>query len=166
MKKSAIGAAVLLTGLVVFISAAYAVGDNYQPVKQTPETETAYVTNLNGNHLTTDAIQWYEGQDADRIFLEREPDSGLDAAPDGYYIVNDDESIRTISVDPDAQVLMQIYDKTGNPEDLDVAWNESISFKEFADALNKSDVLDLKSFPYHLTIENGVVTKIVQQYVP
>ncbi|MBB3113473.1 hypothetical protein FHS18_005585 [Paenibacillus phyllosphaerae] len=169
MKKSIIGAA-MLTSLVVFISAAYAVGEDYKPVQQTPETQTVFVTGVsqaNGTlTLTTDAIDWYEGTEADRVFLEREPDSGLDATPDGYYIVNDDEQAKAYPVDPKAEVLMQIYDHTGNIEELDTNWNETITLDKFASIFPNSDILDLSQFPYHLTITDGVVTKIVQQYIP
>jgi hypothetical protein len=61
---------------------------------------------------------------------------------------------------------MQIYDHSGNIEDLDIQWNEAITLQQFIDQFNKTDIIDLSQFPYHLTIQDGVITSIVQQYIP
>ncbi|MNP50322.1 hypothetical protein D3C76_1445820 [compost metagenome] len=61
---------------------------------------------------------------------------------------------------------MQIFDHTGNMDDLDINWNESITLQQFMDQFNKTDVIDLSQFPYHITIQDGVITSIVQQYIP
>lgn len=118
--------------------------------------------------LTADSIEWYEGAEADRMFAEREPESAAEigGAPDGYYIVNDSGTLTAYPVADDAAVTMQIFDHTGNIEDLDIHWNESIRLQQFAAAFATTDVFDLSWSPYHLTIEDGVVTSIVQQYTP
>ncbi|MNV77270.1 hypothetical protein D3C71_1706790 [compost metagenome] len=61
---------------------------------------------------------------------------------------------------------MQIFDHTGNIEDLDIQWNEAVTLQQFIDQFNKTDIFDLSQFPYHLTIQDGVITSIVQQYIP
>ncbi|CAH1205940.1 hypothetical protein PAECIP111892_02814 [Paenibacillus auburnensis] len=118
--------------------------------------------------LTADPIEWYEGADADRVFAEREPEAAAEigGALDDYYIVNDSNQLTTYQVADNAAVTMQIYDHTGKIEDLDINWNESISLQKFAAEFAKTGVFDLSQSPYHLTIENGEITSIVQQYTP
>ncbi|CAM4401089.1 hypothetical protein [Paenibacillus typhae] len=137
------------------------------------ERLTVYIQELQKNadgslKLTADPIEWYEGAEADRIFAEREPEAAAEigGTPDGYYIVNDSETLSTYPVAANAAVMMQIYDHTGNLEDLDINWNESITLQKFTEEFAKTEVFDLSGSPYHLTIENGVVTSIVQQYTP
>lgn len=118
--------------------------------------------------LNADDIEWFEGAEADRVFAEREPDGAaeLGGAPDGYYIVNDSDLLTSYPVADNAGVTMQIYDHTGTIEDLDIKWNEGISLPQFQKEFAKTDIIDLSQFPYHLTIEEGQVTSIVQQYIP
>ncbi|WNS46747.1 hypothetical protein [Paenibacillus sp. MMS20-IR301] len=124
---------------------------------------------LNGHTtLTGDEIAWYEGAAADAVFAEREPEAAAEigGAPDGYYIVNDSDSLAAYPVAPDAKVTMQIYDHTGNLEELDIRWNEALTLKQFIHEFAKTDVFDLSQSPYHLTIQNGEIVSIVQQYTP
>ncbi|MNC53198.1 hypothetical protein D3C75_1025870 [compost metagenome] len=80
--------------------------------------------------------------------------------------MNDSNQLTTYQVADNAAVTMQIFDHTGKIEDLDIKWNEDISLQKFAAEFAKTDVFDLSQSPYHLTIENGVITSIVQQYTP
>ncbi|MGO4185690.1 hypothetical protein AB4Z45_01875 [Paenibacillus sp. MCAF9] len=169
MKKYVLIATVAIACLTAF-SFAPAGGREYTPVEQTPDMITGYVAMTKGenNHytLSIDQIDWYEGDAATKIFLEREKDSGLDAPPDGYYIENDDETLRDLPIADNAEVLMQIYNRTGNINDADIVWNEPISVKKFIELINTEDDFDMKSFPYHMTIKNGEIVRIVQQFVP
>ncbi|MDO7905674.1 hypothetical protein Q5741_04515 [Paenibacillus sp. JX-17] len=165
----------LFTLLIALMTASVATAQGEEPgktaaVQTTAEHQTVFINQLiqdNGElYIDKDPIQWYEGAAADKAFKENEPDNELDGAPDGYYIVNTAQDHDKIKVAPDAKVLMQIFDHTGKVEDVDVKWNEVISLAQFEAAYHKTAVLDLSQFPYHLTIENGVVTEIVQQYIP
>lgn len=133
---------------------------------------TVYIHDLqskNGiTYLTADEIEWYEGKEADRIFAERDPEAAaeLGGVPDSYYIVNDSDSLTSYPVKDHAAVTMQIFDHTGNIEDLDIRWNESISFDQFTAEFAKTDIFDLSQSPYHLTIQDGQVVAIEQQYTP
>ncbi|WP_018750115.1 hypothetical protein [Paenibacillus sanguinis] len=119
-----------------------------------------------GGVLLADPIQWYEGEQAGRVFAEREPDAGIDGPPDGYYIVNDTEEQITYSVAPDAEVRLQIYDRTKQGGDMNIQWNEAVSPHQFSKLFHQRERLDLGWFPYHLTITEGQVVRIVQQYIP
>lgn len=132
--------------------------------------ETIYINDIVNNNgqlaIKADDIEWYEGKDADQALVEHEPNAGIDYAPDGYYIVNDDKSTTELKVDPAAEVLVQIYDRTGNMEDIDINWNEKISLEKFIQLYDNKENLDMSQFPYHITVQDGEVIQIVQQYIP
>lgn len=138
--------------------------------EQGPHAVTVYVNRLElgapGGRLVADPILWYEGEEAAAAFAEHEPDAGIDGPLDGYYIVNDVKETVEYPVAKDAKVLMQIYDRTGRIEDIQVKWNEPVSLEKFSRLLADNDLIDLSRFPYHLTIENGQVVRIVQQFIP
>ncbi|MNC14181.1 hypothetical protein D3C75_619470 [compost metagenome] len=133
---------------------------------------TVYIHSLKSKDghtvMTADQIEWYQGAEADRIFAEREPEAAaeLGGTPDGYYIVNDSDSLTSYPIADNAAVTMQIYDHTGHMEDLDVNWNEGISLHKFITEFAKKSIIDLSQSPYHITIQDGKVTSIVQQYTP
>ncbi len=131
---------------------------------------TVYIDQLNlranGGEIAVDPIEWYTGEEAEAVFAKLEPDAGIDGPPDGYYIVNESDQLERYPVAPNAEVRMQIYDHTGIVEDADISWDERISLEKLSGLLRNTEVLDVSQFPYHLTIDNGQVTSIVQQYVP
>ncbi|MFD2613098.1 hypothetical protein [Paenibacillus gansuensis] len=170
MKTISVKFAAMLTAVLLFSMNTGAVSATgaYTPVKPSKDTHAAYIDKLalaNGKTVVVaDYIQWYEGASADKVFLDREPDSGLEGAPDGYYIVNDNAKLRKLTVSPKAAVYMQIYNRTGNWEDADIVWNEKISLAAFKKLIAKD--ASLKDYPYHLVVKDGVVVKIIQQYIP
>ncbi|WP_223067325.1 hypothetical protein [Paenibacillus caui] len=140
--------------------------------EEVTKTFTAYIHTIKQTDGTTyvnvDPISWYQGEAADRIFKELEPEGykELGGSPDGYYIVNNTEEHDSYAVKPDAEVLMQLYDRDGHPENADIRWNEPITLDKFVTVLGKGGLLDPASFPYHITVQDGQVVKIVQQYIP
>ncbi|MFC4307295.1 hypothetical protein [Cohnella boryungensis] len=169
VNKMLISLVAVLFGMMSFGFISANDGD-YTPVPQSPDTRVAYLGQIvqeNGSlMLDADFIEWYEGEAADRVFREQEQDPEMTEAPDGYYIVNPDNTIEKLPVAADAKVFMQLYNRTGDPAEADIRWNEQISLDKFRALLAEDGELDIKQFPYHLTMENGVITKIVQQYVP
>lgn len=152
--------------LLSMVSTASAVGKRSAP-STAPETAvTVMISSLESKNgrlvMKADPIEWYQGKDADKIFAEREPDGAAEigGAPDGYYIVNDDKTLSTYDVSAQAQVLMQLYDP------YTIKPNEEITLKQFIAALGGNGTLDQTGFPYHLTLKDGQVVKIVQQYIP
>lgn len=191
MKKTTIG--MIGTGLLAFVigfgyfplsggMTPAAAAPAEQTTTQSPETSTeapeqTYTVFINsvekdgnsGLQLETDRIGWYTGEEADKLFLQEYPDAKeeLGGAPDGYYIVNNDTTEVKMPVAKSAEVLMQIYDHTGNYEDVQINWNEPMSLDKFdAQYNNPMGLLDLSAFPYHITVKNGEIVKIVQQYIP
>lgn len=169
MKKYIAGAVVAMACLMT-VTLALAGGREYTPVKQTPDMKTGFIEQVaaadGGYVLSIDEIDWYEGEAATEKFLERESDSGLDAPPDGYYIVNDDNTRTSLPIADNAEVEMQIYDKTGDVTEADTQWDEPVTVDKFVQLLQSDSGLHLNDFPYHLTVKNGKIVKIVQQFIP
>lgn len=144
--------------------------EEYTPVVKTPNQEAVFINSIeikDGKvYLNVDPIEWYEGEEANEIFREREQDPEMTEAPDGYYIVNDKEEQVVLNVANNAEVQLQLYDHTGRMEDAQINWNQAVSLNKFLAVYDKNDIIDMKWFPYHITIEDGTVVKIIQQYTP
>lgn len=148
--------------------------DTYTPTANVPAdgTYTVFINkierNTNTDHydLTVDPINWYIGEAANVEFNKENPDSGIDGAPDGYYITNEDTQTYNYAVAANPKVLMQIYDHTGKWQDIDTNWDEPVSIQKLNAIFQKPDLLDPTAFPYHITVKDGQVTKIVQQFIP
>ncbi|MEO3944323.1 hypothetical protein [Gorillibacterium sp. CAU 1737] len=112
--------------------------------------------------LKADPIAWYQGDEANKIFAERDPEGAAEigGVPDGYYIVNDDKTETTYELSDQAEVLMQLL----NPKEI--KWNEEISVSQFVEVMDHKENYDQTVFPYHLTLKDGKVVKVVQQYLP
>lgn len=170
MKKYVLIAVLILACLTAF-SFAPAGGRDYVPVTKTANLKTGYVQQVvkNGSKymIAIDEVKWYEGEEATKQFLAREGDSELDGPPDGYYIIDDEKVVSEYPIADDAEVFMQLYNRTGNAFEADIIWNEPITITKFYELMNtQDDMLDPKEFPYHLTVKDGEVVRIVQQYVP
>lgn len=170
MKKAWKMALLILVVLMMTTTVGLASSYSYEPVPQAANQQAVFIQSLDIRdgkvYLDVDPIEWYEGEEADKVFRERVQDPEMTEAPDGYYIVNDTEEHVVLPVDKQAEVLLQIYDRTGRWEDVQIAWNERVSLSRFTELYAKDELVDLKWFPYHITIKNGVVVKIIQQYIP
>ncbi|GGA32966.1 hypothetical protein [Paenibacillus physcomitrellae] len=137
-----------------------------------PTTFTAYIHTLKqpdgAIRMVVDPIGWYQGEAASAVFKQEDPEgyAELGGAPDDYYIVNHSEDNVAYTVSPDAAVLMQLYDRDGHPENADIQPNEVITLSKFIQVFNQGGLLDPAMFPYHITVKDGKVIKIVQQYIP
>jgi hypothetical protein len=176
-----IGAAAVLLGIIVLATYLLTPANAEQRTNvQSPsankaqlansEVYTAYIEGIRVEDgklmLTVDKIGWYQGEEANTVFKQRNPDAGIDEAPDGYYIVNDNKEQEQIEVKTDAKVLMQLYDYDGTMQGAEIQWNEPVSLSKFESLYGDKRIVDLSVFPYHLTIQDGKVIQIVQQYIP
>ncbi|WNQ11159.1 hypothetical protein MJA45_26760 [Paenibacillus aurantius] len=161
-------------GLIVLVAALWggtgsagAEEGGYTPVPKSPDTHPSYIRQLftkqGHTYITADYIQWFEGEEADQAFRVDEPDAGLDYAPSGYYIRNVNPKLRTLEVAANVQVWMQTYDRSGKWTD-DLHWNTRQPLSVFRTLLGEDPLA--KEYPYHLTVKNGKVVRIVQQYIP
>src|SRR5690606_11690902 len=141
--------------------------NEYSPVSKSQETITVFLEQLTAGqekwNLSVDLIDWYEGEEANKIFQAIEQDPEMTEAPDGYYIVNEQSELQTYEISPQAKVYMQIYNRTGNADEAEPVWNEEISLQLFHSLFNSEDeVLHIRDFPYHLETQNGQIVKITQ----
>jgi hypothetical protein len=171
MKKSILfGLILIVSTTLILLGFANAKGNGVQTAANiTTTASTVFINNINETNgktsLTADEIQWYEGEAANKQFRQHEKDAEVQEAPDGYYIVNDKINLQLLPISSNVQVFMQIYDRPGEGEP-ELIPNESISLKQFKALFNQMDRLDLRDYPFHLTIKNGEVIKIVQQFIP
>jgi hypothetical protein len=159
----------LLTFILITGTAGGAIAKGYEPVSSPEVQETVFINRMDVGdsvYVEIDPIQWYEGEAANKIFREREGDPEMTEAPDGYYIVNDETDTEEVQIADNAEIVLQLYDKTGRMEDTEINWNEQVTLKTLEKAFSRSDVLDMTVFPYHITINDGKIVKIVQQYIP
>ncbi|WP_138495628.1 hypothetical protein [Paenibacillus pinistramenti] len=139
---------------------------------ETAATFTAYIHSIkqvNGEvRMTVDPIGWYQGEAANVIFKQEDPEgyAELGGTPDDYYIVNKSEENIIYVVKSDAAVLMQLYERDGDGENADIQPDEALSLSQFTNVFNKGGLIDPADFPYHITVQDGKVVKIVQQYIP
>jgi hypothetical protein len=144
--------------------------NDYMPVPRDSQTHASYIDQIyqaNGQtYVKADFIEWYEGEEANKVFREREQDPEMTEAPDGYYIVNDDTQLQTLPIASNAKIYMQIFNQTGNVVEANTNWNEEINVAKFVSLLSDNSEMNMKDYPYHLTIENGVIVKITQQFIP
>ncbi|WP_239616769.1 hypothetical protein [Cohnella mopanensis] len=167
----------LLVSFVAVLLGIMSLGDikantnDYTPVPQDSNSRAAFIDRIyqqdGKDYIQADFIEWYEGEEANKVFREREPDSGMTEAPDGYYIVNDDSQLETVEIAQDVKVYMQIYNRNGKVEEADTVWNEQISLDQFVAMMSDNESeMNLKEFPYHLMMEKGKIIKITQQFIP
>jgi hypothetical protein len=114
--------------------------------------------------ITFDLIDFLTGDAAKKAWKKANPGSSEDGPPNDYFIVNDNPKLRTLPVaDP-------IEFKVVDQQNMDGTANKTITF-DGATAYFvsiKPDQSDhrLSWDPFWITVANGVVTKIEEQYLP
>jgi hypothetical protein len=110
-----------------------------------------------------DLAYWLSGKEADRAYQEATGNTGH--VPNDYFIVNDNPKLRTLALAPDVRLRL-----------LD--WNRCCeTFFEgdlglFAEAIGEQtdvtdgDLIYRGQSQWWITVENGVVTEIEEQYSP
>ncbi len=130
-----------------------------KPSKKVTEKAVTYITSLksvNGNlYGSFDYIQWFTGKNADQQV--QKACGCKQGAPDGYFIRNDNPKIRQFPISKNAEFVLQTRDP------YKIKWNEKVTKAQFIKFANNK--IHVKT-PYHLQVENGVVTKITEQYIP
>lgn len=124
----------------------------------------AFMTGLDARSrkLTFDVVQWLTGDEADAAFHRDHPEAPDVGVPNGFYIVNANPRLRTLTVGPGAvvSVLVPMYGST----------QQTIRFSALPGhlAANDLDPDDGKLWhnPFWLTVHNDRITSIVEQYTP
>jgi hypothetical protein len=113
--------------------------------------------------LAFDLACFYTGEEANEQAAKRGDEVPV---PNDVYIVNDNTKIRNLTVDPSVELVVLDWNSCCEPKpgaDLD----------DFASALGNDDFVEIggRSYagslsPYWLTIEDGVVSRIEEQFLP
>ncbi|MGH3656904.1 MAG: hypothetical protein ACRDUA_09610 [Micromonosporaceae bacterium] len=122
-----------------------------------------YLTDIDtpARTITLDLVQFLTGDEAKRVYAADHPEDPS-GPPNDYYIVNDNPRLRTLPVVPGATVTV-VWSEPGS---LDA---ETISFGELADYFAQ-DVAPSDPYlwydPFWLTVEDGRVVAMEEQYIP
>ncbi len=117
---------------------------------------TAAVANGDGDALTFDLASFYTGEEA--FEYAEEHDIALE---NEYLIVNDNPKLRTLPLASDASIE---YIPSGTCCELQDGNIDA--FVESVNGTNQTDYPDLSITWWWATIEDGVITGLVQQYLP
>ena len=122
-----------------------------------------YLVNIDAgaNLITFDLIEFLTGDAANKAWQKANPNSGEDSPPNDYFIVNDNPQLRTLPVTGDASVHV-LKNDGGSPESY------AINFFDLSGYLAKTKTDDrrLSYNPFWLSVQNGQIVKIDEQFVP
>lgn len=121
-----------------------------------------YLTNINvaGRSVQFDLIRFLTGEEADAAWNRENPD-GPEGAPNGYYIVNDNPKLRRLPVADDVAVTALDWNAGFQPL--------RIAFADLPTALagrSQFPGAHLGVNPFWLTVDNGTITAIEEQFIP
>jgi hypothetical protein len=83
--------------------------------------------------------------------------------PNGYYIVNDNPKLRSLPVAPTVTIL---YYPSGGPACCKHQTGTLDGFTAAVNGVAMTDYPDMSYTPWWLTVVNGMIVKITQQYLP
>lgn len=128
-------------------------------------THFGYVEHLDtvSGALAFDLACFYSGEEANQQAAQRGDEVPV---PNDVYIVNDNTTIRNLTVDPSVELVLLDWNRCCDPRpgaDLD-AFASSLGHKAFVEIGGRSYAGSLS--PYRVTIEDGIVTRIEEQFLP
>ncbi|HDP69984.1 MAG TPA: DUF1049 domain-containing protein [Actinobacteria bacterium] len=111
------------------------------------------------NYLKIDYVQFLVGEEADEAAREDGEIGPGEHAPNDYYIRNVSPKIRTLEVDKGAEIVVETYPITAEGFVLN---KQELNFTTFKQAFENDQITAL----CWITLENNVVIKIEEQFVP
>lgn len=138
-------------------TAAPILGDGRHPV---------YLTNLDLSRriVTFDLIQFLTGAEAAEIWAMAHPDEPT-GPPNDYLIINDNRRLRALPIDDTARVtVVNTTDATGGIASVKITVEDLPAHL----ARQRPETMDgwLSYTPYWLTVVNGQVTEVEEQFLP
>lgn len=113
--------------------------------------------------LAFDLACFYTGEEANEQAAQRGDEVPV---PNDVYIVNDNTKIRNLTVDPSVELVVLDWNSCCEPK-------PGAGLDDFASALGNDDFVEIggRSYagslsPYWVTIEDGVVSRIEEQFLP
>ena len=117
------------------------------------ETILSYIKEFDGKNVTFDAVEWIEvpGERAAKLGITE------DDAPSGFDVYNETPELSEIPLAQDC--VCKILDWSVSEEHIIVTVRELLAILE--DSKESGG-----SIPYHLTIQDGEIIEIMEQYIP
>jgi hypothetical protein len=110
-----------------------------------------------------DLAYWLSGEEANQAYQEATGDTG--PVPNDHFVVNDNPRLRELALSPDLRLVLLDWNRccdTFFEGDLQLF---AQAIEEQADVLD-GDVVYRGVSQWWITVENGVVTRIEEQYAP
>ncbi|MCI0677594.1 MAG: hypothetical protein L0Z63_00930 [Actinobacteria bacterium] len=115
-----------------------------------------------GPEIHFDLAVWFGGEEAAAAAAE---DGAESPPPNDYYIRNLDPTVLVREVDPDVMVTSVWY----HYEETQELASQEITYDELVEALTgetDDSILAMRFSPWWITISDGIVVAIEEQYVP
>jgi hypothetical protein len=167
------------TTLVAVLLASCAAGTSPEPTEPPPTSAPvaeqpshdladgeifAWVMGLTGDGFVIDPAALLSGEEARLAAVEDGVIESGEDLPNDVYIRNGDESTSVVMATDGADFTLLLFDGQGSPAET------SVSYQELVDALmvGSPDVYGVVDgvLPAMVTLEDGVITRISQVYLP
>ena len=121
-----------------------------------------FLDGLDNDSLFFDVIQWLSGEAANEAAVEDGAIEEGDSVPNDYYIRNENPQLRTLNVASGITVVLSTWDCQNIPSE------KSVTFARFVEIFNSPGRCgqNVPRSPYWLTVEDGVIVAIEEQYRP
>jgi hypothetical protein len=106
--------------------------------------------------VVIDIARWFTDQAAIDAAIE----DGVRPWENGYYIRNEDPRWRIVEAGPASTVSLVVY-PYGDIEDA-----RTVSLARFAELFRTDEHSAFRGFPYWITVRDGTITAIDQQFIP
>ena len=117
-------------------------------------------------YISFDQAEWFDGPQAEKAIREdglcADPEHGCEP-PNGFYIRNQDDEMDAFPVSEQVVIVMQTL---SHIPDGSYNSDERIDLDRFRQAFRCACTSHLRLVPYWITLDNGVVMTIREQYVP
>jgi hypothetical protein len=116
-----------------------------------------------GRTIEFDLAYWLSGEEANQAYQEATGDRG--PVPNDHFVVNDNPALRTLVLAPDARLVLLDWNHC-----CDATFDGDLAIfaraVELQDDVLDGDLLYRGLSSWWVTVENGVVTRIEEQYSP
>jgi hypothetical protein len=121
-----------------------------------------HVSNDEGNQLLIDEAEWLSGAEANEAAMEDGVIEAGESVPNDYYNPNEDRARVAMPVADDVVIVLTTADRNNIPSLKCVSW------REFDDTMRNPRPWEhaVGQSPFWLTVQNGEMIRIVEQYLP
>jgi hypothetical protein len=135
-------------------------------VDPTLELELAYVGGVEDGVVSADYVQWFTGEEANVAAREDGAIPEDETVPNDYYIRNDNPQIRQLALSPAAPIVLQACFDPGP-----CVTTVGVTAEEWTELVGGGEPDGWTWYgggvlPYWLTLRDGDIVQVVEQYLP